>query len=105
MHETCRDEERKVTLMKERDVARKRYREHLGAGIGLGLMSLGAAAVGAVCPLCVIAVPTMVGSGLYQRHKERRRERALRELCRASDEDVASRESSPVPMLSVTGRS
>ncbi len=47
-------------------------REHLGAGIGLGAISLGAAAIGAVCPMCVVAVPALIGSGIYHRLKARR---------------------------------
>lgn len=45
---------------------RQRAREHLGAGLGLGVLSLGAAiAVGATCPLCVVAVPALLGSGVW----------------------------------------
>ncbi len=47
----------------------QRAKEHLGAGLGLGALSLGAAAMGAICPMCVIAVPALIGSGLYHRVK------------------------------------
>lgn len=61
----------KMQLEQDARDANQRYKEHVGAGIGLGLLSAGAAvAVGAVCPLCVVAVPALVGSGLYQRYKQ-----------------------------------
>jgi hypothetical protein len=44
-------------------------RERLGAGVGLGALSLGAAAIGAVCPMCVVAVPALIGSGIYHKLK------------------------------------
>jgi|GEM_PF-6363435 hypothetical protein len=60
--------------------ANRRYKEHLGTGVGLGLLSAGAAAVaGAVCPLCVVAVPALVGSGLYHRYKQHCSERAMQD--------------------------
>ena len=42
-------------------------------GSGLGALSVGAAAaVGAVCPMCVVAVPALISSGLWSRHKSRK---------------------------------
>ncbi len=57
----------------------QRSREHLGAGIGLGALSLGAAAIGAVCPMCVVAVPALIGSGLWNRHKSKKARAAASE--------------------------
>jgi len=55
-------------------------REHLGAGVGLGALSLGAAAIGAVCPMCVVAVPALIGSGLWHRMSaQKQRDRMARE--------------------------
>ncbi len=80
MSEYNSNEPSKDELEQQREEAEKRYKEHLGAGIGLGLISLGAAAAGAVCPLCVVAVPAMLGSGLYQRYKKRCLNEELRTL-------------------------
>lgn len=61
---------------KQKDPNAKRAKEHLGAGIGLGVVSVCAAAAGAVCPLCVVAVPALIGSGLYHKHKSRQNDDA-----------------------------
>ena len=50
----------------------RRSKEHLTAGLGLGLLSLGALAVGATCPMCVVAVPALIGSGTWNSLKARR---------------------------------
>ena len=40
----------------------------LGTGLGIGVFGLASAAlVGAVCPLCVIAAPALIGYGVYKR--------------------------------------
>ncbi len=42
----------------------------IGMGVGLGAISAGAAVVtGAVCPFCYVAVPALVGVGIYERQK------------------------------------
>ena len=43
----------------------------LGAGVGV-MGAAGAAISGAVCPLCVIVAPALVGYGLYARIKNGR---------------------------------
>jgi len=46
----------------------------LTAGLGIGAIGLVTAAVGAaVCPVCVVATPALLGAGLYKRWKERTR--------------------------------
>ncbi len=60
----------------EREAHARIARERLGAGVGLGALSLGAAAIGAVCPMCVVAVPALIGSGIYHKVKCRRAEDA-----------------------------
>lgn len=42
----------------------------LGAGVG-ALGALGTALSGAVCPLCVVVAPALIGIGVYKRVKER----------------------------------
>lgn len=77
-------------IEKELADARTKAKEHFGAGIGLGLVSVGAAAIGAVCPLCVVAVPALVGSGVYHRYKQRCMERELDDVPESAPEGSAS---------------
>jgi len=47
-------------------------------GLGLGVGAWGAATgmlLGAVCPLCVVAAPALVGAGLFRRWQAGRPER------------------------------
>ncbi len=44
----------------------------MGAGIG-AIGALSALAFGAVCPICVVATPALVGVGLYKRMRLHRR--------------------------------
>ncbi len=60
---------------------RKQGNEYLGAGVGLGVASIGSAVlIGATCPLCIVAVPALVAGGLWKRHK------AKQGLCESSEE-------------------
>lgn len=46
----------------------------MGLGIGaFGIVST--ALIGATCPLCVVAAPTLVGAGLYKRWRAKRNNR------------------------------
>lgn len=55
------------------DALERQGKEHLYTGVGLGVASLGAAALlGAACPLCVVAVPALIGSGFLKRSKAKR---------------------------------
>lgn len=55
------------------DKVRKQGNEHLGAGVGLGVASIGSAVLlGATCPLCYVAVPALVASGLWKRRKAKK---------------------------------
>jgi len=41
---------------------------YLGAGVGLGMFGLASGALlGAVCPLCIVATPALLGAGVYKR--------------------------------------
>jgi len=41
---------------------------YLGAGVGLGVFGLASGALlGAVCPLCIVATPALLGAGVYKR--------------------------------------
>ncbi len=41
-------------------------------GLGVGAFGVASATLlGAVCPVCVVAAPAMVGLGLYKRYKTR----------------------------------
>ena len=52
----------------------------LGAGLGVGALgAAGALIAGAVCPICIVATPVLVGGGLLKR---RRAKRQLNELPR-----------------------
>ncbi len=54
---------------------RKEGNLYLGAGVGLGAFStVSTLAVGATCPLCVVAVPALIGAGVYTRHKAKKQE-------------------------------
>jgi hypothetical protein len=47
----------------------------IGMGVGLGAISAGAAAItGAVCPICYVAVPALLGMGLYERNQGKKLE-------------------------------
>jgi len=41
--------------------------ELLFAGLGVGAMGLAGAALGAVCPLCVVATPALLSAGAVQK--------------------------------------
>ena len=58
----------------ERAEQKRRAKEHTVAGGALGAMSLGSLAVfGSIaCPLCIVAAPALVCSGLYNAHKARK---------------------------------
>jgi len=61
---------------------RERKREAnvtLAGGVGLGAFGVASAiAGGAVCPLCVVAAPALLGYGGYLRYRAWREERARR---------------------------
>ncbi len=42
---------------------------YLTAGGGLTAIALAGAAAGAVCPVCVVGAPLLVGYGLYKKYK------------------------------------
>lgn len=43
----------------------------LVAGLGIGTLGVVGAVVGAaVCPICVVATPALLGAGLYKRWRE-----------------------------------
>lgn len=51
----------------------------IASGIGIGALGAVAAAIsGAVCPLCIVAVPALVGAGAYKRWRASRRRRVER---------------------------
>ena len=53
----------------------------LTAGVSAGAIgTAGALITGAVCPLCIIATPILVGAGLVKRLKLSRKEKALLEV-------------------------
>lgn len=50
---------------------RRESTEYLVAGLGIGTVGVVGAVVGAaVCPVCVVATPALLGVGLYKRWKE-----------------------------------
>lgn len=64
--------------MTDRNSPKARESTHLlAAGLGIGAFGVLGALVGsAVCPVCVVATPALLGAGLYKRWKERVREPA-----------------------------
>lgn len=53
--------------------------EYLAMGLGIGTFGvLGAIAGSALCPVCVVATPALLGVGLYKRWRERVRGAAAR---------------------------
>jgi hypothetical protein len=48
----------------------------IGAGVGVGLLGAGGALLsGAVCPMCVVAAPALIGAGIFQRWRRLRANR------------------------------
>ena len=46
----------------------------IASGLGVGAVgALGALVVGAACPLCIVATPALLGAGLVQKWRERRK--------------------------------
>lgn len=55
----------------------------LGGGLGIGAFgALSGALLGAVCPLCVVAAPALVGAGIYEHIRASRRRKAADTGCR-----------------------
>lgn len=51
----------------------------LGTGLGLGALSATTLlTVGAACPLCYVAVPALIGAGVFKRHKAKKIEKKLK---------------------------
>jgi hypothetical protein len=65
---------------KTSDVTKPKPREStelLVAGLGIGTLGAVSAIVGAaVCPICVVATPALLGVGLYKRWREHAAESA-----------------------------
>jgi hypothetical protein len=58
------------------DEQRREANTALGTGVGIGAFGVASAALlGAVCPMCVIAAPALIGYGLYQRVQNARADR------------------------------
>lgn len=55
--------------MKQKDERpEKEGNELIFTGVSVGAIGLlGAAVLGAACPLCVVATPALIGTGLYKR--------------------------------------
>jgi hypothetical protein len=51
---------------------RSQANEMMGMGAGIGALGVvTATAFGAVCPVCVVAAPALIGAGLYKRYRAR----------------------------------
>lgn len=63
-------------LLKDSRAAREQGKQWLTAGLGIGAVGVLGAVAGAVCPLCVVATPTLLGAGLirtaWARHLDQR---------------------------------
>ncbi len=52
---------------------REQGNAYLGYGLGIGALGVVASVVGlAVCPVCVVATPALLGAGVYKRLRARR---------------------------------
>lgn len=75
-------------LLKKSQLAKDQGLQWLAAGAGVGAIGALGAVVGAVCPLCVVATPALLGAGLvrtaWAKHLERR-----------AKQDATSREEAP----------
>ncbi|MBL8917975.1 MAG: hypothetical protein JNJ54_03870 [Myxococcaceae bacterium] len=62
--------------MRDSRVAKEQGKQWLTAGLGIGAVGVLGAVAGAVCPLCVVATPTLLGAGLirtaWARHLDKR---------------------------------
>lgn len=62
--------------MRDSRAAKEQGKQWLTAGLGIGAVGVLGAVAGAVCPLCVVATPTLLGAGLvrtaWAKHLERR---------------------------------
>lgn len=53
-----------------RDIDAERAEANMSLGTGLGIGAFGVASatlLGAVCPMCVVAAPALIGYGIYKR--------------------------------------
>ena len=61
---------------REKDAGANDANSLIVGGLGIGAFGIISAAVGgAVCPVCVVAAPALLGVGAYRRWKARRRPR------------------------------
>lgn len=63
-------------LLQDSRLARDQSTQWLAAGLGVGAIGALGAVAGAVCPLCVVATPALLGAGVVRRvwakHLEKR---------------------------------
>lgn len=66
------DRENGQALAQQGEAAGKQGTDFLTAGAAVGAMGVAGALLGAVCPLCVVVTPALVGAGLVQKWRARR---------------------------------
>ncbi|MBE2251617.1 MAG: hypothetical protein IAE78_18890 [Myxococcus sp.] len=68
-------------LLRDGRLAHGQGLEWLKAGLGVGAVGVLGAVAGAVCPLCVVATPALLGAGLaraaWGRHLEKKAQAAV----------------------------
>jgi len=68
-------------LLRDGRLANDQGLEWLKAGLGVGAVGLLGAVAGAVCPLCVVATPALLGAGLarsvWGRHLQKKAHEAV----------------------------
>lgn len=79
------DERRETQeLLRRSRTARQQSKDWLTAGLGVGAIGVLGAVAGAVCPVCVVATPALLGAGVlraaWARHLERKLEATLAPL-------------------------
>ena len=78
---TMSKERTPIELLSDGRLAKSQGREWLTAGLGVGAIGVLGAVAGAVCPLCVVATPALLGAGLaraaWGRHLEKKAHEAV----------------------------
>lgn len=66
-----------ATTAPEQEVLKSDGNRHLKLGVSVGVLGAGAAAIGAVCPLCVVVCPAFIASGLWKHHQAKQQRACL----------------------------
>lgn len=84
--------------MKQKDERpEKEGNDLIFTGVSVGAIGLlGAAVLGAACPLCVVATPALIGTGLYKRWRGK-------QASKAAPTEVAAETTGETPCIERSG--